>query len=206
LSKALTYLPTNFKKVIAHGDLKINNVIWKTDKIGCPQYVKCFIDLDTIGIYTALDDFGDAARSIINIYGENIWKEGKKINDVKLDKEILEKLIKGYLRIIKKSLTLSSLEEIKVYLYRAVSVYFFQLGTRFLKAFMSELYKPNNGDKKRHFVYFSKHSDSDTEDTNLCLAEIQYMALVRFLKEFKEKMKFDELNIRPEELKVPFGW
>jgi hypothetical protein len=32
------------------------------------------------------------------------------------------------------------------------------------------------------------------------------MALVRFLTEFKEKMKLDELNIRSEELKVPFGW
>ena len=153
-----------------------------------------------------MDDFGDAARSIINIYGENVWKEGKKLNDVKLDKEILEKLVKGYLKIINKSFNISSLDEIKIYLYRAVSVYFFQLGTRFLKAFISEPYKSNNRNRKRHFVYFSKHSDSDTEDTNLRLAEIQYMALVRFLKEFKEKMKLDELNIRPEELKVPFGW
>jgi len=206
LSDAFEDLPRNLRRAIAHGDLKVNNVIWGTDEMGCPECVKCFIDLDTIGIYTALDDFGDAARSIINVLGENIWREGKTLDKIVLDKEVLEKLVKGYLKGMMSFYGKLNLEELKVCLYRAVAVYFFQLGTRFLKAFISELDQPDDGDSKRHFVYFIKRSDDDLEDTNLRLAEIQYTGLVKFLKESREAIKPDELNIKLNDLREPLGW
>jgi hypothetical protein len=206
LADAFKDLPPNLRRAIAHGDLKVNNVIWATDETGRPDHVKCFIDLDTIGIYTAFDDFGDAARSIINVLGENIWKEERTLNEIVLDKEALEKLVKGYLKGIKNLYDKSNLEELKICLHRAVAVYFFQLGTRFLKAFLSELDEPTDGDSKRHFVYFIKRSDQDLEDTNLRLAEVQYTVLVRFLKEFKDELKLDELNIMLDDLREPLGW
>jgi len=206
LADAFKDLPPNLRRAIAHGDLKVNNVIWATDETGRPDHVKCFIDLDTIGIYTAFDDFGDAARSIINVLGENIWKEERTLNEIVLDKEALEKLVKGYLKGIKNLYDKSNLEELKVCLHRAVAVYFFQLGTRFLKAFLSELDGPADGDSKRHFVYFIKRSDEDLEDTNLRLAEVQYMALVRFLRGFEEELKLDKLNIMLDDLREPLGW
>jgi len=206
LADAFKGLPRSLRRAIAHGDLKVNNVIWATDEMGCPEHVRCFIDLDTIGIYTALDDFGDAARSITNVLGENIWKEGKTINEIVLDKEILEKLVKGYLKGMTSFYGKLNLEELKVCLYRAVAVYFFQLGTRFLKAFISELDGPDDGDSKRHFVYFIKRSHEDLEDTNLRLAEIQYAGLVKFLKEFREAVKPGELNINLNNLREPLGW
>ena len=206
LADAFKGLPRNLRRAIAHGDLKVNNVIWATDEMGCPEHVKCFIDLDTIGIYTALDDFGDAARSIINVLGENIWKEGKTINEIVLDEEILEKLVRGYLKGMTSFYGKLDPEELEVCLYRAVAVYFFQLGTRFLKAFISELDEPDDGDSKRHFVYFVKRSEEDLVGTNLRLAEIQYAGLVEFLRESREAVRIDELNIDLNDLREPLGW
>jgi len=205
-ANAFKNLPADLKNTISHGDLKINNVMWATDEIGRPNHVKCFIDLDTIGIFTALDDFGDASRSIINVLGENIWEEGKIIDDIELDKEVLEKLIEGYIKVAGNYYNNFSLEELKTYLYRAVAVYFFQLGTRFLKAFISELCESSDGDNKRHFVYFIKYSDNDLIDKNLRLAEIQYTALVRFLKNFSKNLKLNELSIELKDLCEPIGW
>jgi hypothetical protein len=205
LADAFKGLPPSLQRVVAHGDPKVNNVIWATDETGSPHHVKCFIDMDTIGIYTALDDFGDASRSIINVFGENIWKEEKTLDEIMLDKEVLEKLVKGYLKGIKSIYYDLNLEELKVYLYRAVAVYFFQLGTRFLKAFISELDRPADGDGKQHFVYFVKQSE-EVEDANLRRAEIQYTALVRFLKESREELKLDELDIKVNGLRDPIGW
>ena len=206
LAGAFEDVPSNLRQAIAHGDLKVNNVIWATDEMGCPECVKCFIDLDTIGIYTALDDFGDAARSMINVLGENIWREGKTLDEIVLDKEVLEKLVKGYLKGMMSFYGKLNLEELQVCLHRAVAVYFFQLGTRFLKAFISELDQPADGDSKQHFVYFIRRSDDDLEDTNLRLAEIQYTGLVKFLKEYREAIKPDELNINLNDLLEPLGW
>ena len=206
LADAFKSLPPNLRRALAHGDLKVNNVIWATDEMGCPEHVKCFIDLDTIGIYTALDDFGDAARSVINVLGENIWKEGKTLDEIALDRKVLEKLVEGYLKRIVSFYDRLELEELKVCLHRAVAVYFFQLGTRFLKAFISELDEPDDGDSRRHFVYFMKRSDEDLEDRNLRLAEIQYTGLVRFLREFREAAKLDEMNIKLNNLREPLGW
>jgi len=206
LADSFNGLPPNLRRAIAHGDLKVNNVIWATDEMGRPDHVKCFIDLDTVGIYTAFDDFGDAARSIINVLGENIWKEGRNLKEIVLDREVLENLVRGYLRGIKNLYIKSNLEELRVFLHRAVAVYFFQLGTRFLKAFLSELDRPADGDSKRHFVYFIKRSDEDLEETNLRLAEVQYTALIRFLREFKDELKLDELNIVLNDLREPLGW
>ena len=206
LADAFTDLPHKLQRAIAHGDLKVNNVIWATDEAGCPEHVKCFIDLDTIGIYTALDDFGDAARSIINVLGENIWKEEKTLDEIVLDEEALGRLVKGYTGGIRSFYDELDLDELNVCLHRAVAVYFFQLGTRFLKAFISELNEPDDGDNKRHFVYFIKRSQEDLEDTNLRLAEVQYTGLVRFLKQFKEAVRPGELGIEPNDLHEPFGW
>lgn len=206
LANTFKYLPLNLQHSISHGDLKINNVIWAMDEMGRPNHVKCFIDLDTIGIYTALDDFGDASRSIINVLGENIWEEGKVLDEIVLDKDVLEKLIEGYLKVAVNFLGNLTLEELKTYLYRAVAVYFFQLGTRFLKAFVSELCESYEGDNKRHFVYFIKHADDDLPDKNLRLAEIQYTALVRFLKNSMEDLRLNELSIELKDLREPIGW
>ena len=206
LANTFKYLPPNLQHSISHGDLKINNVIWAMDEMGRPDHVKCFIDLDTIGIYTALDDFGDASRSIINVLGENIWEEGKFLDEIVLDKDVLEKLIEGYLKVAENFLGNLTVEELKTYLYRAVAVYFFQLGTRFLKAFVSELCESYDGDNKRHFVYFIKHTDDDLLDKNLRLAEIQYTALVRFLKNSMEDLRLNELTIELKDLREPIGW
>jgi len=199
-------LPKILSKGVAHGDLKFNNVIWATDSLGLPEHVLCFIDLDSIGVYTALDDFGDAARSIINVLGEEIWKTGNSLEDILLDREILERLIQGYSKGFEKKYKKFNIENLKIYLYRAVALYFFQLGTRFFKSFISEYDNSNSNDKKQHFVYFVKQSDDDIEDKNLRLAEVQYTALIRFLKEYKIKLRLDELKIDPNQIDEPVGW
>jgi len=218
LANAFNGLPANLQRAVCHGDLKLNNVIWATDEMGNPDHVRCFIDLDTIGVYTALDDFGDAARSMINILGEDIWREGKTLTDIVLDTEVFEKLMEGYLTGINKLFGIFSQGEqqatadqwnvgdLKVYLHRAVALYFFQLGTRFFKAFISELAERASGDNQRHFVYFLRQSDADLEDKNLRLAEVQYTSLARFLKEFREELKLGELGIKLDDITEPLGW
>jgi hypothetical protein len=218
LAGAFESLPPCLQRTIAHGDLKINNVIWAIDETGRPDHIKCFIDLDTIGVYTALDDFGDAARSMINILGEEIWEEDKTLADIVLDREVLEKLIEGYLDAIKKMFGFLAknvqgttndqlnIADLRVCLHRAVATYFFQLGTRFFKAFMSEPAEPADGGNKRHFVYFVKQSEDDLEDRNLRLAEVQYAALVRFLKGFKDELDLDAMGIKPNDIREPLGW
>jgi hypothetical protein len=99
-----------------------------------------------------------------------------------------------------------NIADLRVCLHRAVATYFFQLGTRFFKAFMSEPAEPADGGNKRHFVYFVKQSEDDLEDRNLRLAEVQYAALVRFLKGFKDELDLDAMGIKPNDIREPLGW
>ncbi len=218
LADAFKGLPPSLQRAMAHGDLKINNVIWDMDERGWPDHVKCFIDLDTIGVYTALDDFGDASRSIINVLGESIWENSRTPADITLDREVFEKLTEGYLKGIERLAEVLPRDghhaaagkiyekEIRVYLHRAVAVYFFQLGTRFFKAFISEPAEPSDADNQRHFVYFARMPEDDLEDKNLRLAEVQYSALLKFLREYEAELGLDELGIDLTGIPEPLGW
>jgi hypothetical protein len=152
-----------------------------------------------------VDDFGDAARSLINVFGEEIWEKNRTLNDIVIDGDILEKLIEGYLNGIGKN-TKINLVKLRFFLLRAAAIYFFQTGTRFLKDFISEIDVPYEDDNKRHFVYFRRQENEKFKDKNLRLAEVQYFALVRFLKKYKNNLKLDKLNMTLSSLPEPLGW
>ena len=54
------------KKVVVHGDTKLDNFLFSTET----GRVKALVDLDTIMPHTWLSDWGDMVRSLINIAGE----------------------------------------------------------------------------------------------------------------------------------------
>lgn len=82
-------------QIVAHGDTKINNFVFRPGADGRWQCV-CLIDLDTVQPGNLLDDLGDALRSAGNPAGE----EPACIDDVRIDREIVSNIVEGYLRKI----------------------------------------------------------------------------------------------------------
>ncbi|MCX5749471.1 MAG: hypothetical protein NTZ10_04435 [Candidatus Saganbacteria bacterium] len=74
-----------------HGDTKITNAVFSLNEKG-KLVVAAWIDLDTIQKGNKLDDLGDALRSAGNPAGE----EPKDIDQVCVDKKIVDAIISGY--------------------------------------------------------------------------------------------------------------
>jgi hypothetical protein len=79
----------NLRKVAVHGDTKLDNFLFST-RTG---KVKALVDLDTIMPHTWLTDWGDLARSLVNVAGERERDPDK----IEVDLEIFRALARGFL-------------------------------------------------------------------------------------------------------------
>ncbi len=69
-AQALEPLPALAPR-LCHGDLKLNNILFKGDKPPDSEEALCLIDLDTVGPMPLAYELGDAWRSWCNVSGEN---------------------------------------------------------------------------------------------------------------------------------------
>jgi Ser/Thr protein kinase RdoA (MazF antagonist) len=131
-----------------HGDTKLDNFLFEehTGK------VTALVDLDTVMVHTWLSDWGDMARSLINIHGE----ERKIGDDVEIDIEVFKALARGFLE---SSLPLPR-NEIEL-MVDAARIMALELGIRFLTDYL-------RGD-----TYFKLQEDSP-EDWNKTRAVVQF--------------------------------
>jgi hypothetical protein len=77
------------KKVVVHGDTKLDNFLFSAQTC----QVRALVDLDTIMPHTWLSDWGDMARSLVNISGER----ERDLSNIDVDLDIFAALAKGYL-------------------------------------------------------------------------------------------------------------
>ncbi|HEX8332181.1 MAG TPA: phosphotransferase [Segetibacter sp.] len=84
----ITYQPHLFRQYILHHDCKISNILFdkKTNEIICP------VDLDTTMSGYFFSDLGDMIRSV----GNNLPEDSKDLEQMKVNKEIIEAVEKGY--------------------------------------------------------------------------------------------------------------
>lgn len=108
-----------------HNDPKISNILF--DKI--TWKAKAVIDLDTVGMGYIINDFGDMVRSFTNAATE----EEKDLTLVDVRINIFEAVCEGYLRSLKKILTV---DEKKHFLLGVKSIIYEQ-GMRFLTDYLS---------------------------------------------------------------------
>ena len=111
------------KKVIIHGDTKLDNFLFST-KTG---KVKALVDLDTVMPHTWLSDWGDMVRSLVNVAGER----ERDLEKVDVDEEIFRAIAKGFLG----SARHADSGEIEL-MVDAVQVMALELGVRFLADYL----------------------------------------------------------------------
>ena len=111
------------RRTVIHGDTKIENFLFcvETGK------VKSLVDLDTVMGYTWLADWGDLARSLVNVAGE---KE-TDLDQVKVDQEVYDALVRGFL-----SVEQAAPPEEMEWMPKAVATITFELGLRFLTDYL----------------------------------------------------------------------
>lgn len=110
------------RTVAIHGDTKLENFLFNPAN----NKVKAVVDLDTIMPHTWLTDWGDMARSMVNIAGE----KAQDLSGVQVNMEIYEALAKGFL-----SATEASDHEIGL-MVDAVQIIALELGIRFLADYL----------------------------------------------------------------------
>ncbi len=145
---------------IVHSDTKINNVMLD-DETGKGLAV---IDLDTVMPGTVLFDFGDMVRS----FTSPVEEDEADIHKVKMQINIFEAILKGYLSELKDVLTTTEIENL-VY---GAEVIVYEQAVRFLTDYLM-------GD-----TYYA----TDYEDHNLIRARNQF-ALLESIQEQKEEME-----------------
>ncbi len=111
------------RKVVVHGDTKLDNFLFST-RTG---KVKALVDLDTVMAHTWLSDWGDLARSLVNTASETEPDPDK----VEVDLQVFNALAKGFLqtrRGLKK-------DEISL-MVEAAQIMALELGVRFLTDYL----------------------------------------------------------------------
>ncbi len=141
------------KKVIVHGDTKLDNFLFSA-KTG---RVKALVDLDTIMPHTWLSDWGDMVRSLVNIAGE----QEQDLSKVAVDEEVFRAIAKGFLG----SAHHADSGEIEL-MVDAAQVMALELGVRFLTDYL-------RGD-----TYFSLKA-GDPPDLNKFRALVQFCVFER---------------------------
>ena len=134
------------KNHVTHNDPKINNVLF--DK--ATSEVKAVIDLDTVMSGSFLFDIGDAFRSLFT--GEN--EDSTDLTKLKVDFDIFEQYMKGYLLEMKDDLTDKEIELIPYSIYLMT----IECGMRFLEDYF------------RGNVYF--HVDYEEHNIVRCRTQI----------------------------------
>ncbi|MHB9023128.1 MAG: phosphotransferase enzyme family protein [Armatimonadota bacterium] len=113
--------------IVAHGDTKFNNVVFRPDEGGTLHGI-CLIDLDTVQLGNILDDLGDALRYAGNPAGE----EPPHIDDVQIDEEIVREIIAGYLAKMQEYCTPERLADLAEYAVASFKVFLYSQCLRFL--------------------------------------------------------------------------
>jgi Ser/Thr protein kinase RdoA (MazF antagonist) len=109
-----------------HGDPKITNIMM--DNITGKG--TAIVDLDTVKPGLIHYDFGDCVRSVCNPAGE----EAKHLNEVLVDLDSFESLVRGYLKQARNFLT----ESDQKYLFDSVRLIAFELGLRFFTDYLAD--------------------------------------------------------------------
>jgi len=161
--KELIFCLDGLAETITHGDLKINNSVFRQDEKGNWRCV-ALIDLDTMQKGKILDDLGDALRSAGNPAGE----QPESLDLVRIDKEIVDNLISGFLDRTNKLYSDGSqkVEELKKYVYKAYGQFLYIQGIRFF------------ADSLVGNSYF-RLDEGEPEDLNLYRAEVQIRTLLK---------------------------
>jgi len=144
---------------ITHGDLKINNAVFRKDKLGKWRCV-ALIDLDTIQKGGVLDDLGDALRSAGNPAGE----QPESLDLVIIDKPVVENLISGFMDKIREFHGEKEADRLRRYVFSAYAQFLYVQGVRFF------------ADSLVGNRYFQLR-EGEREDLNLYRAEVQIKAL-----------------------------
>jgi len=161
----------NLKTVIVHGDTKLDNFLFNTST----GKVKALVDLDTVMPHTWLSDWGDMARSLINLSGE----EQGNPDETEIDLNIFRALATGF---IKSSPPLPRHEvELMVDAARIMAL---ELGVRFLSDYV-------RGD-----TYF-RLSAGDPADLNRIRAAVQFSIFQRLGGRAAEAKRYIEDLYRP---------
>jgi len=136
------------KRTVIHGDTKLDNFLFST----ATGKVKALVDLDTIMPHTWLSDWGDMARSLVNIAGERETDPDK----IKVDIEAFNAMARGFLG----SARHIPLRE-KALMSDAPQIMALELGVRFLTDYL-------RGDTYFHL------SPADPPDLNKIRAMVQF--------------------------------
>jgi len=148
----------NLGQIVAHGDTKINNFVFRPNADGRWQCI-CLIDLDTVQPGHLLDDIGDALR-FTNPAGE----EAPTLDDVTIDAELVGWIVDGYLSGIAAHHGPERCEELRKYAIDSAKLFLYAQCLRF---FTDALV----GNK-----YF-KMKPGQRVDINLYRGEVQMRAL-----------------------------
>jgi len=146
-------------RIVAHGDTKINNFVFRPGADGRWQCV-CLIDLDTVQPGDLLDDLGDALRSAGNPAGE----EPERIDDVRIDRVIVGNIIEGYARKLAEYYGTEKAEQLREQTLNAFKLFLYVQCIRFF------------ADSLVGNEYF-KVKPGYHEDINLYRGEVQMRAL-----------------------------
>jgi len=144
------------KKVIVHGDTKLDNFLFNP----VTGNVRALVDLDTIMPHTWLSDWGDMTRSLVNIAGERETDPEK----VEASLEIFGAMARGFLR----SARPIAPREIGL-MADAPQIMALELGVRFLTDYL-------RGDS-----YFQP-GPADPSDLNKTRAMVQFRLFERLLE------------------------
>jgi Ser/Thr protein kinase RdoA (MazF antagonist) len=116
-------LAGDLKKVIVHGDTKLENFLFSTHT----GRAKALVDLDTIMPHTWLSDWGDMTRSLVNVTGE---KE-PELDKVEVDLEVFMAAARGFLGSAR------SIDSAEIELMAdAAQIMALELGVRFLADYL----------------------------------------------------------------------
>jgi Ser/Thr protein kinase RdoA (MazF antagonist) len=84
----LSRLP-DLPKVVGHGDLKLNNILFAGSSIPAAEQAVCLIDLDTLGPMALAHELGDAWRSWCN-------QSPEEASQARFDLEVFQASFEGY--------------------------------------------------------------------------------------------------------------
>jgi hypothetical protein len=123
------------RKTIIHGDTKLDNFLFSTRD----GKVRALVDLDTVMPHTWLSDWGDMARSLVNIAGER----EPDLDRIAVDLDVFAALSRGFLGATRAAAP----EEIAL-MTEAPQIMALELGTRFLADYLrgDSYFRPAPGD------------------------------------------------------------
>jgi len=145
-------------QIVAHGDTKINNFVFRLGADGRWQCV-CLIDLDTVQPGNLLDDLGDALR-----FSNPAGEEPADINEVTIDTELVGWIVGGYLSRIAEYHGQERCDELRKFAIASGKLFLY---TQCLRFFTDSLVGSE---------YF-KIKPGHHEDINLFRGEVQMRAL-----------------------------